>query len=327
LRQPRGIARRSGLAAWATILSALAFAMTAVAEPVQVRGPAGPLEGEAVLLGEADHIVIIVPGSGPIDRDGNAPSQGLQSDSYRLLAEGLAGAGIASVRIDKRGFFGSAAAIDDPNDVTIAAYADDVLEWVRFASGRASCVWIAGHSEGGLVALAAARRAPADICGLVLLAAPGRPLGRLLMAQLRANPAYAALLPEMEAIVTELEAGRTVPPETIHPHMRALFSDGLQRYMTDLFSHDPARIARDWKSKALILQGDADLQVGPADAEALSRSMPQAVLTILPGVTHMLKPDVAGQPFATYRDSGLPLDRDVLAAITGFLAGSGDSRQ
>ena len=45
---------------------------------------------------------------GPTDRDGNNPL-GITSASYRLLAEALAEQGVSSVRIDKRGMFGSKA--------------------------------------------------------------------------------------------------------------------------------------------------------------------------------------------------------------------------
>jgi uncharacterized protein len=45
--------------------------------------------------------VLILAGSGPVDRDGNLPSA--CNDSLKLLANGLADQGIASLRIDKRG--------------------------------------------------------------------------------------------------------------------------------------------------------------------------------------------------------------------------------
>jgi len=85
------------------LLAGLIPAMAA-AEPVQIAGPHGPLEAEQIEVGGAAHAVVIVPGSGPTDRDGNSPGAGLATDSYKLLAEGLAQAGIASLRTDKRGF-------------------------------------------------------------------------------------------------------------------------------------------------------------------------------------------------------------------------------
>jgi predicted alpha/beta hydrolase len=97
------------------------FPALAVGKPVHIPGPEGPLEGEMIVVDGALHAVVIVPGSGPTDRDGNS-SQGLATNTYRLLAEGLAEAGISSVRIDKRGLYGSSMAIANPNNVTLSAY-------------------------------------------------------------------------------------------------------------------------------------------------------------------------------------------------------------
>src|SRR5688572_2979729 len=99
-------------------------AMTAapIEKPLTARGPQGDLAGTLVDAGKAAPVVLIIPGSGPTDRNGNNPL-GVTAAPYRLLAEGLAGRGISSVRIDKRGMFGSKAAIPDANKVTIADYA------------------------------------------------------------------------------------------------------------------------------------------------------------------------------------------------------------
>ena len=294
--------------------------MPAGADPVQIPGPKGALEGEAVAVSDAVHAVVIIPGSGPVDRDGNGPPVGLNSDSYRLLAEGLAEHGVASIRIDKRGFYGSSAAIEDPNDVTIGDYAEDVRGWVAKARAFAPCVWLAGHSEGGLVALAAAADPPEGLCGLILIATAGRPMGQLLIEQVKANPAMAPLMPELTSIVADLEAGRTRDPATISAPLQGLFAPGVQPYMTDLFGHDPVLIAQGWRGPALILQGDRDVQIKPLDAELLAKAMPQAERIDLPGATHMLKADQPGQPFATYTDPALPLHPEALPAIAGFLA-------
>lgn len=300
------------------LLSA-ALAAGALAEAVHVPGPAGPLEGESLAVPGARHVVVLIPGSGPINRDGNAPTMGLSSDTYRLLAEGLAAAGVASIRIDKRGFFGSAAAISDPNDVTIAAYAQDARDWVTLAVGLAPCVWLAGHSEGGLVALMAANAPAEGLCGLILISTSGRPMGRLLVEQMAANPLMAPLMADLDSIVTDLETGRSRAPSTIPPQLQVLFSPGLQRFMIDGFSHDPVQLAAGWAGPVLILQGDADLQVRPLDADLLAAAMPQARRVDLPGATHMLKADQPGQPFATYTDPTLPLHPGLIPAVTGFL--------
>ncbi|MCG8690670.1 MAG: hypothetical protein MI806_05630, partial [Minwuiales bacterium] len=60
---------------------------------IEAPGPLGPLRGTMLSPGSPDGpVVLIVPGSGHTDRDGNSP-QGLKASTYRLLAEGLAARG------------------------------------------------------------------------------------------------------------------------------------------------------------------------------------------------------------------------------------------
>jgi len=201
-----------------TLLAAAMLAATMpVASEIQAPGPQGPLAGTLLTPGKPNApVVLIIPGSGPTNRDGNNP-MGLKGATYKLVAEGLAARGIASVRIDKRGMFGSRAAIADPNAVTIGDYAADIHAWaaaIRKQTG-ARCVWVLGHSEGGLVALAAGQQ-PEGICGLLLVSAAGRPLGTVIRAQLRANPANAPVLAQAEAALDSLEAGKHVDTTGMH---------------------------------------------------------------------------------------------------------------
>ncbi|MFV0335835.1 MAG: alpha/beta hydrolase [Tropicimonas sp.] len=301
------------------ILLLLTFPALAMAEPVHIPGPQGQLEAEMIAVQRAAHVVIIIPGSGPIDRDGNSPQMGLSTDTYRLLAEGFSEQGIASLRIDKRGFYGSAGAISDPNNVTIGAYAEDVRDWVAYASSVAPCVWLAGHSEGGLVALVAAQDAPENLCGLILLATSGRPTGQLMIEQLEANPANAPFMPEISAIVADLEAGQSRDPASVSAVLRPLFSAGLQRYMIDLFSYDPVEVAKEWNGPVLIVQGSEDMQVRPHDADLLAGALSQSKRINLVRGTHMLKAAVAGNPFATYADPSLPLYENLVPGIASFI--------
>ena len=293
--------------------------------PVDAAGPAGALRGVMLAPDMATAtapIALIIPGSGPTDRDGNNPL-GVRASTYRLLAEDLAARGVATVRIDKRGMFASAAAGTDPNAVTIPDYAADVHAWTAGLRKRtgAHCVWLIGHSEGGLVAMAAAQDDP-GICGLVLVATAGRPLGAVLREQLRASPANAPLLDAAMAAIDALEGGRRVDTAGLHPALQGLFAPQVQGFLISEFGYDPARLLKDYRKPVLVLQGQRDLQVSEADARLLRQAAPQATLVLLPGVNHVLKSVATDDPranLATYGDPALPLAPGVGAAIAEFI--------
>ena len=124
---------------------------------IEAHGPGRPLWATMVPPAKDAPIILMIPGSGSTDRDDTSPL-GVRTATYRLLAEGLAGQVIGSVRIDKPGMLGRQDAVPDATAVTITDYDRDTSTWVGgiWARTGAKCIWLLGHSEGGLVALAAA---------------------------------------------------------------------------------------------------------------------------------------------------------------------------
>jgi pimeloyl-ACP methyl ester carboxylesterase len=293
--------------------------------PVEAEVENGPLRGTLLAPdGAAKAAIVIIPGSGPTDRDGNNPL-GVDASYLKMLAEALAARSVASIRVDKRGMFGSRGTFPDPNAVTFDDYAADALAWVAVAKekARVDCVWLAGHSEGGLVALVAAQEAGAALCGLVLLAAPGRKMGVVLAEQLRANPANAAILDEALDAIASLERGERVDAAGLDPSLQGLFfSPAIQDFLIDAFARDPAALIADVTLPVLIVQGEADLQVNAADAEALARAQPGAKHVVLPGMNHVLKAVPEGDTaanLAAYGDPSLPLAPGLADAVADFI--------
>lgn len=314
--------RARSFVAGAAILMSLTWSAALGAERmIEAPGPSGPLQGTLLLAQPDAPVVIIVPGSGPTDRDGNNPL-GVSASSYRLLAETLARKGISSLRIDKRGMFASRRAIPDPNAVTIADYAADVRAWVAKARAEtgASCVWIAGHSEGGLVALAAAD--DEHICGLVLIATAGLRTGDLLREQLRANAANAPILEQALAAISALEQGGNVDATRLDPALATLFHPAVQGFLRDAMSYDPAALIAKVAKPVLIVQGTRDMQVSENDARLLKAAAPRAELILLPDVNHVLKAvasDDRAANLATYAAPRLPIAGSVVDAIAAFI--------
>jgi len=288
-----------------------------------LREGVGTLHGTLVTPWRRDiaEPVLILAGSGPTDRNGNSP-QGIAAQSYRLLAEALAAQGIASLRVDKRGIAASASAAASEQDVRIQTFADDARAWttkLRQETG-ARCAWLLGHSEGALHALLAAQ-GNADVCGLILVSAPGRKLGDVLREQLRANPANAPILDEALAIISQLEAGQTVSADRMHRALLPLFRPSVQPFMISMLAVDPASLARTYEGPMLIVQGTTDIQTSVLDARTLSQARPGIELAIIEDMNHVLKtsPAERGANVATYANPDLPLAPGLVERIAAFL--------
>src|SRR4051794_11632517 len=153
-----------------TILLLALIAAPAVAQepPKVAEAPADKTLHSTLLLpkhmSKAMPIVLMISGSGPTDRNGNSPMLPGKNNSLLMLAEGLASNGIASLRYDKRGIGESAAAMVSEADLRFETYVDDAVSWCEQLrkDARFSKVIIAGHSEGSLIGMLAAKRCNAD---------------------------------------------------------------------------------------------------------------------------------------------------------------------
>jgi uncharacterized protein len=303
----------AALALAAVLSDPVATAVTLPSEPAPLHGTLLTPEGGTRAA------ALIIAGSGPTDRNGNSPL-GVSAASYRLLAEGLAAQGIATVRTDKRGVAASAAAITAEEDLTFTTYIEDSRAWAVEAArltGR-PCVWLIGHSEGSQIALGAASGNNPAVCGLVLLAGTGRPAGTVLREQFDAALPEALKAPALE-VIEELEAGRPVPDPPAA--LQAIFRPSVQPYLISWLNLDPAREIAAWDGPVMIGQGTTDIQVTLTDARALAAAQPAARLVVWEGVNHLLKlaPADRAANAATYADPTLPLAPGVVDDVAGFI--------
>ncbi|MDP3736564.1 MAG: alpha/beta fold hydrolase [Hyphomonadaceae bacterium] len=286
-------------------------------EPIEIS--AGDLHGTLLSPKAKAPVVLIVPGSGPTDRNGNSP-MGVNTDMYKLLAEGLAREGIATVRVDKRGMFGSKGA-GDPNTVSVDIYANDYRGWIhtiREQTGR-KCVWLLGHSEGALMVSAAAQGRK-DVCGLILVSGMGRKMGDVLRQQLQDNPANAPLLDQAFAAISALEGGQHYDTTNMHPALLPLFAPPVQDFLISVFAVDPVEAVRKARVRTLIVQGRNDLQVTVEDARLLNKA-PRTKMELISDMNHVLKDapfDRAGN-LATYANPSLPVSPRLVREIEDFI--------
>lgn len=302
-----------------SLILAAALLSDPVSTPVTLPSEPAPLHGTLLTPSAGTRAAaLIIAGSGPTDRDGNS-GLGVSASSYRLLAEGLAVHGVATVRNDKRGVGESAAALTSEAELVFTDYGDDARAWAAETARLTGqpCAWLIGHSEGALVALTAAAGGDDAVCGLVLLSGAGRPIGAVLREQLATAPE--PLLGQALAILAELEAGR--PVADVPPQLAALFRPSVQPYMISWLPLDPAALVAAYDGPVMIGQGTTDIQVGLPDAQAMAAARPDARLVVWEGVNHLLKiaPADRAANAATYRDPTLPLAPGVVEDVAAFI--------
>lgn len=277
----------------------------------------GALGGLYIDAGEDTPVILIVPGSGPTDLNGNNPL-GVRAQPLKLLAESLSANNISTVRVDKRGMYSSRGA-GDPNQVSVDLYTEDYRGWIDVVKSRtgAKCIYLMGHSEGSIMVSAAAegRR---DICGLILVSGPGRPLGTVLRAQLEANPANAPILDQAFGAIASLEAGEVVETSSLHPGLKGLFAEPIQGYLMSVLTVDPAVSAQRANQRTLVIQGETDVQTSVEDAQLLAHATGTAA-AILPGVNHVLKVATTEETQTSYANPDLPIAESVVEAIVSFI--------
>lgn len=260
--------------------------------------------------------VLIVAGSGPTDRDGNGP--GLSTDSYKMIAEGLAAHGIRSLRYDKRGIGESRGMIAREEDVRFADFVDDAVAAARALSARpdVSGIIIAGHSEGAIIALLAAQKMRA--AGIILLTATGRPLSAVLRDQLQAALPD-VLREDAFAILNKLTAGERVAD--VRPELNSIFRPSVQPFLLSVLGIDPAVEIAKVRQPVLLVHAERDLQISRNDLEALRGAGHDLRVVTLPQANHVLKTapaDRAGN-LALYGDRRAPLDPALMPPLVDFV--------
>lgn len=293
--------------------------------------PTGRLHGTLELPAGAGAcpVALIIAGSGPTDRDGNSTLLPGRNDSLKLVARALADGGVASLRYDKRAIGESRGAGLEESAMTFDLAVEDAVQWLRLlgADARFARALVVGHSEGSLVGMLASRRAA--VSAFVSLEGAGRPAADVLRSQLRGQ-LPADLMDEVDAVLRELEAGRTVDPlppgiAAVPQVGQALFRQSVQPYLVSWFRHDPARALAELEIPCLVVQGTTDLQVPVADGDGLAAAAQHATLARIEGMNHVLKTAPADRDanLAAYSDPALPLAPGLVAAMRGFLTASG----
>jgi len=279
---------------------------------------------------------LLLPGSGPTDRNGDQLPN-LPPHTMAQVAAALGADGMMTLRFDKYGsgqtgigtFWSHPQDLNYPAVVRQAVAAYAVLRGQPEANPAA--LSIVGHSEGGLTGMLVAQQVTPRPVGIALLAPQSQRLldhiriqvGRQLATDVRAGRLTVARQRQIAATVVraiaDLRAGATVDPARLPTEISTIFAilQGVNlRYTISDDALDPAVVARRVPAgiRALLACGGADEQVSCADTTALAdalkgRTTGQGRIA-LPGLDHFLSPPT--RPFR--------LAPTVLAVLHDFAA-------
>ena len=262
--------------------------------------------------------VLLIPGSGPQDRDETVAAH----KPFRVLAQYLTRRGIAVLRVDRRGIGTSTG---DFAKATTQDFASDAEAGVRYLMTRPDVdlkrIGLIGHGEGALIAPIVATQVP-QVAFMVLLAAPAVTGEQVLLTQ-RERAERAAHLPEAQialdqkiatmlyGMVGEGKKERDLrraleKQEGLQGELAALWANQLPRLETPwlrfFLNYNPAPALEKVKCPVLALEGEKDMDVSPeqnvpALKAALARGgNPDVTVEVLPGLNYLFQTAETGLP-------------------------------
>lgn len=258
------------------------------------------------------NLVILIPGSGIPDRNGNQP--GASNNSLKFLSEGLASKDIAVFAYDKRAIAQLKAGNISEKNVTFDDVIADVKQIIQYFKSKKEFnkIIISGHSEGSLVGMIASKD---NADGYVSIAGAGRPIDEILEEQVVKQAPF--LKTELRKNLDILKSGQTFKLE--NKMLSSLFRESVQPYLISWFKYDPRVEIKKLQIPVLIINGTKDLQVPESDAKLLHEAYPKSELVIIENMNHVFKEiKEDSENMKSYNDLTLPVVPELIEKVAGF---------
>lgn len=222
--------------------------------------------------------VVLVHGSGPLDRDETVGP----NKPFKDIALGLASRGIAVLRYDKRTFI-YPQKIREMKDLTVREETiDDVLKAVKLLRKQNEIdnkrIFVLGHSLGGMLIPRIARRdREKEIAGFIIMAGATLPLDDKVYEQHQyifnldnvITPDEKKKLDELEGEIEKIKK----LDKNDDKNSGKLYLNAPASYWLDLRNYHPDIMAKNIKKPVFIIQGQRDYQVTQKDFEKWKQAL------------------------------------------------------
>ena len=301
-------------------------------QPVEIAINGAVLDGTLSLPENPKAAVVFVTGSGPQNRD----EEIFEHKPFRLLADRLARAGIASLRYDDRGVGKSTGNFAAATTFTFCADASAAVTHLR-TMGMTCPIGIIGHSEGGTIAFMLAAEGMVDFA--VSLAGAAQSGLDILVEQNRdALIAMNISGPELEHSVIFIReylkgfgAGKKPDAQRIIKEKALSIPDiVIQQAVKDsntltspwfstFITLEPADYISKIKCPLLAVNGTLDTQVKTTlNLPVIRQMLPNATIKEYSGLNHLFQHAITGS-MAEYGEISETFAEEVIADIISFI--------
>ena len=270
--------------------------------------------------------VLLIPGSGQVDRDENARK--IHINAFKEIAYFLAENNIATFRYDKRGIgksegnFWETGFLDNVSDALSAL--EHFKNYKNIQSGK---VFLLGHSEGALISTRLAGNG-IDVAGVILLAGAAQKGEDILVWQaqqvakdLKGFNRWLVKLLRIDIAKAQKKQLDKIKSSTKDWYRIQLIARINAKWMREFLEYNPADDFPKIKVPILAITGSKDIQVDPEDL----KKMAELVSTDfeyhkLPDVTHILRIEKGPPSISTYKEqANRPMDSGILTIIWDWL--------
>ncbi|MTI67423.1 MAG: alpha/beta hydrolase [Firmicutes bacterium] len=277
--------------------------------------------------------VLIIQGSGDLDRDGNKKK--LKLDIYKNLANIISKEGFATLRYDKRGCGESEGNYFETGFWDLVDDAEKALTFLKnHPKIDKDNIIIIGHSEGAIIAPTLYQRQRFN--GLILLSGAKESIGNTIKRQLEDTIKEIDSFTGIKGFIVRLlkvsdkirKQNKKLIKKILESSEDVIKFKGRKvnaKWMREHYNYNVERAFKDVECKTLVLVGDKDIQVVPEQSKEVANDIKgPSEYHIIKDMNHILKKDPKSnreisdvKKYKKMKDR--PMDKELITYIKEWL--------